>query len=271
MSTRPRVMATLDGYAVEGGFDRTGEPATCYSPTIALGRHAGPGDACALWSDYETVLDLAAGLGLDGVRLSVEWARVEPRRGEVNDEALARYRAAMAHAHSAGLRVSVALVDAAWPAWLGLEAWLLPWVEPYVVEHARRVVGAMGDVVDGVVAFADGAGMVERGFVAGTAPPWRKRAVDDAASANQQISRIEATLRADDLVGPLVISRTRTLSLARPIHELAGELVGADADEVYLRSLVSGLGPTGAPAGLVSRDARGWRVSASDELRALWA
>ncbi|HVB71309.1 MAG TPA: family 1 glycosylhydrolase [Acidimicrobiales bacterium] len=271
MSVRPRVMATLDGYAVEGGFDRTGEPATCYSPTIALGRHAGPGDACALWSDYETVLDLAPTLGLHGVRLSIEWARIEPRRGEVNDEALARYRAVATHARSVGLRVSVALIDAAWPAWLGLEAWLLPWVEPYVVEHARRLVEALGAAVDGVVVFADGPGIVARGFVTGAAPPWRRRAVADAASATEQIRRIESTLCADDLVGPLVVARSRTLSLTRPIHELSSELADAGVDEVYLRSLVGGFGPTGSPVGLVSRDARGWRVSASDQLRALWA
>jgi beta-glucosidase/6-phospho-beta-glucosidase/beta-galactosidase len=264
-------MATLDGYAVEGGFDRTGEPATCFSPTIALGRHAGPDDACSLWTDYEQVIDLAATLGLAGVRLSVEWARIEPRRGDVHDEALERYRAVAAHARSAGLRVSVALFDAAWPAWLGLEAWLLPWVEPYAIAHARRVVGAMGDALDGVVVFADGSGIVARGFVEGTAPPWRHGAIADAASAYAQIGRIEAALRADDLVGPLVIARSRALSLDRPVGELSGELARADVDEVFLRSLVSGVGPTKSPVGLVSRGPDGWRVTATDELRALWA
>ena len=69
---RARRYVTLEGYAVEGGLDGPYQPATCYRPTIALGRHAGPGDAEDLWSEYEEVLDLAATLGVDGVRLSVE-------------------------------------------------------------------------------------------------------------------------------------------------------------------------------------------------------
>ncbi len=62
MNGRPRVLVTLEGYAVEGGFDRPFEPATCYAPTIALGRHAGPGRADNLWRDYEAVLDFVPGL-----------------------------------------------------------------------------------------------------------------------------------------------------------------------------------------------------------------
>jgi beta-glucosidase/6-phospho-beta-glucosidase/beta-galactosidase len=271
VSERPKVMATLDGYAVEGGFDRTGEPATCFSPTVSLGRHAGPGGARDLWTDYESVLDLAATLGLDGVRLTIEWTRLEPRRGLVDDHALAHYQEVVTHARSVGLRVTAALVDAAWPAWLGLEAWLLPWVEPYAVAYARRVVGALGDVLDGVVVFADPAGIVARGFLEGAAPPWRRGAIADAASAAEQVSRIEATLRADDLVGPLVVGRTRTVSLDRPVDELVAALTGRDVAEVYLRSLVSGTGPTAAPVGLLSLDGDAWRVDVSDQLRAVWA
>ncbi len=76
---------TLEGYAVEGGFDGPGEPATCYSPTIALKRQVGPGGADDLWREYETVLDFVPEMGFDGVRLTIEWARIEPRAGEVDD------------------------------------------------------------------------------------------------------------------------------------------------------------------------------------------
>jgi beta-glucosidase/6-phospho-beta-glucosidase/beta-galactosidase len=258
VSERPRILATLEGYAVEGGLDVAGGPATCFSPSIALGRVAGPGDAEALWHDYEAVIDAASTLGVDGVRLGVEWARVEPRRGEVDDAALERYRAVAAHARSRGLRVSVALVDGAWPAWLGLEAWLLPWVEPRCVEHARRVVSALGDQVDGLVVFADPAGIVERGYLWGTAPPWRRGARADAASAAAQVARIAATLRDDPLVGPLVVDSARTVSLDAPASTLAS--LGADPswDEVHLRALVAGVGPRAAPAGLLVRADAAW-------------
>ena len=38
-------------------------------------------------------LDLAAGMGLNAYRFSVEWARVEPVEGEFSDEALDHYEA----------------------------------------------------------------------------------------------------------------------------------------------------------------------------------
>jgi beta-glucosidase/6-phospho-beta-glucosidase/beta-galactosidase len=271
VSERPRVLATLDGYAVEGGLDQPGEPATCWRPTIALGRHAGPGDAHDLWTNYETVIDLAAAIGLDGVRLDLEWARIEPRRGAIDVAALARYRAVVGHARSKGLGVTGVLVDAAWPAWLGLEAWLLPWVEPCAVAHARVVAGELGDLLTGLVTFADPQGIVARGFVEGTAPPWRRGAIVDAAFATAQVSRIDATLRDDELVGALLVGATRTVSLERPATEVAAALATPALDEVYLRSLVRGVGPTAAPIGLVARDDGEWRTDVPDDLRAVLA
>src|ERR1039458_7500800 len=65
MERRPRRYVTLEGYAVEGGFDGTSQPSTCFRPTIALGRHLGPGDAYGLWRDYERGLDLVPTMGFD--------------------------------------------------------------------------------------------------------------------------------------------------------------------------------------------------------------
>jgi hypothetical protein len=70
MTERPRLFATLEGYAVEGGFDRTGEPMTCFSPTISLGRQAGPGAADDLWHHYEQVLDVVPYRRLGATSLS---------------------------------------------------------------------------------------------------------------------------------------------------------------------------------------------------------
>ena len=269
MRNRPRVLATLEGYAVEGGYDRRHEPATCFNPTIALGRHAGPGDARELWVDYERVLDLVPGLGLDGVRVTVEWARIEPRPGHVDAAALARYRAALAHARRLGLWVTVALVDEAWPAWLGLEAWLLPWVEPVALAHARRVVSDLGGVLDAVVPFADET-IVARGFLAGTAPPWRHDARADARDATAQVERISAALAADDVVGPLVVARPALLGADASSGELAALLdPSRRVSEVHVRSLVRGAGPTGSSAALVERREGEWHAVGAELLAAL--
>jgi len=264
MSERPRVLATLEGYSVEGGFDGPGLPATCFAPVIALGRRSGPGAAHGLWRDYERVLDVASTTALTGVRLTLEWARLEPCRDEFDDAALARYRDVIGHAHEVGLTVTAVLVDAAWPSWLGQEAWLLPWVEPVLVAHARRVVATLGDVLDGVVAVAEPATLVDSGFLGATAPPWRRDARADATSAHALVARALATLSADPVVGPRLVRRVRTVALTDG-PDAINHARTLDVDEVHVRSLVGGVGPAGVTTGLLVDDG-GWRVEASREL-----
>jgi beta-glucosidase/6-phospho-beta-glucosidase/beta-galactosidase len=266
MTTRARLFVTLEGYAVEGGFDRAGEPMTCYAPTIGLGRHVGPGVADDLWRCYETILDFVPELGFDGVRLTIEWARVEPRPGENDEGALRRYRDVIRYARSLGLDVTVALVDAVWPSWLGQEAWLLPWVGPHFLAHARRMVSALSDELTGVIAFTQPEELVARGFLEGAAPPWRRNAVIDAGFANAQIARLTEALRADDIVGPRLVNSSAVTSLDVEPDDLVESRTDLDVDEIYVRSLLRGSGPTRSPAGLLALHGNVWRVSAPEEL-----
>jgi Glycosyl hydrolase family 1 len=266
VTTRARLLVTLEGYAVEGGFDRSGEPMTCYSPTISLGRHAGPGGADDLWRDYEKVLDLVPSLGFDGVRLSLEWARVEPRPGEVDAEALRRYAQVLRHARGLGLDVTVALVDAVWPSWLGLEAWLLPWVVPHVLAHARRVVETYGDDLTGVIAFARARELVTEGFLVGSAPPWRTSAHRDAGFANTQIEGLLEAMKNDPVVGPRLVRTCVVMNLDEVATSLAPVRDAPEVDEVHVRSLLRGSGPTSVATGLLAHHANEWRVSAPEEL-----
>ena len=265
MVQRPRLFVTIEGYAVEGGFDRPFEPATCYNPTIALGRHAGPGDAHGLWENYERVIDMVPELGVDGVRLSVEWARIEPRQGQIDVGALERYVRLGRHVRSLGLGLTVVLVDAAWPAWLGLEAWLLPWVVPEVLAHARRVVSAFGPDTSFIV-FANPEALVSGGYRYATAPPWRRRARADATVATRQIESITQSLREDPLVGPTLVSSWSTISVAQSPDVIASRRASQHGGELYVRSLVKGVGPTSAPAGVLEHEGTQWRIAATPEL-----
>ncbi len=260
MSDRAPVLATLDGYAVEGGLDGPGEPATCFSPTLALGRH-GPGGATHLWQRYEEVIDLVAPLGLDGLRLSLEWARIEPRRGQVDEAALGRYRDLVTRARSRGLAVRVVLVQSTWPAWAGQEAWLLPWVGPAFLEHAARVIDALEGTQARVAAFADPAGLVSRGFLEGSAPPWRRDAVEDASEAREQVARLARAV--DSAAGQWAAPPWLEIGVGDPGLE-AARRGGA---EVHLRSLVSGSGPSAPTHSLLEPDGTGWRVAADLGLR----
>lgn len=51
------------------------------------------GEACRAWELWPGDLDLAAGMGLNAFRFSIEWARVEPEKGVLDATSLARYDA----------------------------------------------------------------------------------------------------------------------------------------------------------------------------------
>jgi beta-glucosidase/6-phospho-beta-glucosidase/beta-galactosidase len=256
MQSRPLVLATLEGYNVEGGLDLPGTPHTCFAPTIALGRHEGPGGADNLWRDYERVLDAAALLPLDGVRLGLEWARLAPRPGLWDGAALARYQEVIDYAASLHLQVTVALVGEAWPSWLGLEAWLLPWVAPEVVSYVTRCVEELRGV-RGFVVFANAGDLVRRGYLEGTAPPWRQGARDDEKSATSQITSImEQLSRREPVASQLIVD-----ALTFDVHDDLDDVIALNVSEVHVRSLVKGTGPTRAPHGLLVRHAGEWRLS----------
>jgi hypothetical protein len=260
MLSRPLVLATLEGYNVEGGLDLPSAPHTCFAPTIALGRHHGPGDADNLWREYERVLDAASLLPLDGIRLGLEWARLAPRPGQWDASALARYQEVIDHAASLNLQVTVALIGEAWPSWLGLEAWLLPWVAPEVISYVTQCVEELRRV-RGFVVFADAGDLLRRGYVDGTAPPWRKKARDDEKSAALQIAAImERLAQTQDVASRLVVD-----SLTIDVHDDLDNALASNVSEVHVRSLVKGTGPTRAPRGLLVRHAGEWRISPEGE------
>ncbi len=248
------MLASLSAYACEGGFDGRYQPATCFTPTIGLGRHPGPGDAEGLWGDYEAVLDVAGDAGLAGVCLEISWARLEPRRGHRDEGARARYARVIDHARARGLHVSVAAIDAAWPAWLGLEAWLMPWVVPVALEYVDWVTSSLP--ADSFCVYA-ARERLTRGFVEASAgPPWRRGARDDAASARTNLEDIEEHARA---------ASPRLRSCVNVELDDVADAPRSGVDEVHVRSLVRGVGPLRDARGLIARRASAW-VLVDDEL-----
>jgi len=266
MNRRPLLLATIEGYSTEGGYDRPHEPTSIYSPTISLARHAGPGEAASLWSDYEVVLDMVSELGLDGICLTPEWTRIEPRRGQVSGEAIARYREVFDYAQQRGLHVTVCVVGHVWPAWLGMEAWLLPWVAPELARHARLVASEFEGRFNSLIVFRDGESMIRRGFLEAAAPPWRKGAGDDALNAHEHILAVEHQLREDPHVGPKIVSSFANVEVD-DVDQLRALLKSDEFEELHIASLIRGAGPTAAAAGLLSKRDGRWEISASAILR----
>ncbi|MDQ3146332.1 MAG: family 1 glycosylhydrolase, partial [Actinomycetota bacterium] len=92
------------GFQVEGGFNGPGEPANNWAAWEHDGQVEPSGDALRFWDGYEEHLDRALAAGCDGFRFSVEWARCEPHPGEVDTDALDRYRAILDACTARGLQ-----------------------------------------------------------------------------------------------------------------------------------------------------------------------
>ena len=256
MSSRPLLFGVIDGYASEGGFDVPGGIGTCYAPAIGLGRVGSPGVGDDFWNSYEPVFHAAREIGLDGIALSVEWARVAPRYDTVDSAAWANYRDILSTARSSGLEVSVTVVGEAWPSWLGQEAWLLPWVEEEFASHVDRLMTNLGDLIGSIRLFTRD--LAADGFTYGVIPPWRTRARDDAQDAARAIDRMEKTAASRPDVAPK-LRRTKDVLAQLPESVWSTVLARSDQfDEIHIATLLPGDGPTALDASLLRRSEAGY-------------
>ncbi|MCC6751918.1 MAG: glycoside hydrolase family 1 protein [Deltaproteobacteria bacterium] len=129
-------------------------------------------------------------LGLSHYRFSIEWSRVEPKRGVFSEEALAHYDAVLDSLKRRGIRPTVTLHHFTDPVWVfdlrELEGCmsatppirdenLCGWTNPTVVEEwlkfVEKVVARYGDRVDTWVTFNEPMAFIPLGYLYGAFPP----------------------------------------------------------------------------------------------------
>ena len=168
------------GYQIEGGYNSNGQPANNWATWERMGRVAPSGVACDFWARPEEALDRAASLGINALRLSVEWARIEPAEGNVDETALDHYRSILSACHDRGLTPVVTLCHFTHPWWLGEEFWLMPGSPERFADHVARVVTRLGDRCRHWVTVNEPNALALAGWVLGIHPPARYLAVSDA-------------------------------------------------------------------------------------------
>ncbi|WP_181274112.1 glycoside hydrolase family 1 protein [Brevibacterium oceani] len=110
------------------------------------------GAACRSYELWETDLDLVAGMGLNAYRFSVEWARIEPQPGVIDEAALDHYEAMVDGARARGIAPIITLSHFSAPQWFAARgAWLAEDAPELFAAHCARVIGRFGDRVEAVV------------------------------------------------------------------------------------------------------------------------
>lgn len=168
------------GFQLEGGFNGPGEPANNWVGWERSGRVEPSGMACDFWRHPEPALDRAAAIGCNAFRLSVEWARIEPEDGEIDDHAVDRYVQILGMCGERGLAPMVTLHHFTHPWWLGEEFWLTPGSPDRFAAHVARIVPRLAPHCRHWVTVNEPNIVALMGWVSGACPPGRRGAAADA-------------------------------------------------------------------------------------------
>jgi beta-glucosidase len=103
-------------HQVEGGNTNNQWYAWEQQGHIVSGDHCGL--ACDWWEHAEADFDRARDLGVNGMRLSLEWSRIEPEPGRWDPAAIARYRQMLQGLRARGMEPMVTLHHFTNPLWL---------------------------------------------------------------------------------------------------------------------------------------------------------
>ena len=151
------------------------------------------GDGNGLATNHHDDFGILASIGLTHVRLTIEWARLEPEPGRLDQDAFDRYLDLLTSAQNAGLRVIATLLHTTSPGWFADDTLgfrderrrELEWAR-----HVDRCAERFDHLVDTWVPIDDPVGWALRGFGLGSRPPGRRdpealaEAVEGALLAN---------------------------------------------------------------------------------------
>ena len=133
------------------------------------------GNACDWWENAERDFDIARDLGINALRFSVEWSRIEPQPGQCDRPALDRYRGMLKALHERGILPIVCLHHFTNPLWLERDGgFLSPKAGAHFERFARRVVAELGDLCGYWVTVNEPNVYAALGYVLGEFPPGKR-------------------------------------------------------------------------------------------------
>ena len=151
------------------------------------------GLACDWWRNAEQDFDRARSLGINALRLSVEWSRIEPSPGQWDKAALARYREILKALHDRGIRPFVTLHHFTNPLWFEAKgAFLAPESVAIFQRFTQRVMSSLGELCSDWTTFNEPNVYSALGYFLGEFPPGKKGSFIQAARVTANLCRAHA-------------------------------------------------------------------------------
>lgn len=156
-----------------------------------LGHGTFVGEATRGYSKAMDDVGLVAALGVDSYRFSIEWARIEPARDQIDEAAIAHYRAELTALRAMGIRPVVTLHHFSNPIWIadprdpgcangptatnlcGLGSPGSAQVIAEMAQHASLIAQRFGDLVDDWGTVNEPINYLLAGYGIGSFPPGR--------------------------------------------------------------------------------------------------
>lgn len=112
------------------------------------------GDAANSFLLWERDLDLAKQIGLNTYRFGIEWARMEPEKGQFSQAMIAHYRRMIEGCRARGLTPIVTYSHFTAPRWFSAQGgWTNPESAQLFARYAEKVTRALGDLIHSVITF----------------------------------------------------------------------------------------------------------------------
>lgn len=136
------------------------------------------GDACEEWTRYASDYEIAAELGQNAHKLSVEWSRIEREPGVFDEEALAHYEDVLRTLRGLGIKPFVVLHHFTNPLWLAATGgWEDPDAPRRFAEFAKVVAERFGGLAEAWITINEPMLFAAFGYFIGYWPPqqssWR--------------------------------------------------------------------------------------------------
>lgn len=174
------------------------------------------GAACDHWNRLEQDSELLSALGVNQYRFSVEWAKIEPRPGEFDEEALTHYRHEIELLKARGIRPFVTLQHFTLPQWVADRGGFAWEGVPTAFEHySRKVYEALGSEVQDWTTLNEPQALIAAGYIEGVFPPGLKDIKEIVAPA---IGMIRSHARAYHALHEMAAAQDRKIRIGMAHH-----------------------------------------------------